>query len=90
MQAVERIKGEFMSDFIRVQGETCPAGYRHVTYVEALENARQLCFILKEWDIARLAHGASMDGSGYDCKIRPDDERRLGHSLCVRGESNLF
>ncbi|MFL9458366.1 hypothetical protein AB0758_46040 [Tolypothrix bouteillei VB521301_2] len=79
-----------MSDFIRVEGETCPAEYRHVTYVEALENARQLCSILKEWDIARLAHGASMDGCGYNCKIRPEDERPLGHSLCVREQSNMF
>jgi hypothetical protein len=57
MQAVRRIKGEFMSDFIRVQGETCPAGYRHVTYVNpnlfvvATELERSLddvnCFAMK-------------------------------------------
>jgi hypothetical protein len=46
-----------MSDFIRVQGETCPAGYRHVTYVNpnlfvvATELERSLddvnCFAMK-------------------------------------------
>ncbi len=73
-----------MSNFVRVEGENCPAGYRYVTYLDALENGRELCSILQEWDIARLGNGASMDGSGYGCKIRPDDERHLGNALCIK------
>ena len=66
-----------------IQGETPPAGYRLVTYNEALHHTKQLCSILHQWDIARLANGASMDGPGYGCKVRPDDSRTLGNAIVI-------
>lgn len=70
----------------KFQGETCPTGYSHVSLSEAADNNNRdkLCNILGEWDIARLANGASMDGKGYGCKVRSDDNRGVGHSLCKR------
>ncbi|BAY21533.1 hypothetical protein NIES2100_12880 [Calothrix sp. NIES-2100] len=69
---------------LRVSGETCPSGFTLVTYEEAIENRDILSRKLETWDIARIAGGGSMDGSGYDSKIRQQDERGLGHSLCKR------
>ncbi len=68
----------------KVSGETCPSGSTLVTYEEALVNKDLLSRELGIWDIARLANGGSMDGPGYDSKIRPKDERGLGHALCKR------
>jgi hypothetical protein len=73
-----------MTDFIRVEGEACPPGYRYATYIEVMENLSAACSTLQQWDIARLGNGASMDGSGYDCKVRSEDDRTLGNALCVR------
>ena len=61
---------------------SCSQGYINVGINEALRNRAQLCNILGQWDIARLADGGSMDGPGYDCKIRGKDTRQLGNSLC--------
>lgn len=73
-------------EYVESQGETCPTGYSHVSLSEAVDNnvRSKLCNILGEWDIARLANGASMDGKGYGCKVRSDDNRGLGNSLCKR------
>jgi len=68
----------------KVSGETCPSGSTLVAYEEALANKDLLSRKLGTWDIARLANGGSMDGPGYDSKIRPKDERGLGHALCKR------
>lgn len=74
----------FESQVLRVSGEMCPSGFTFVTYEEAIENRDILSRKLETWDIARIAGGGSMDGSGYDSKIRQQDERGLGHSLCKR------
>ncbi|MEH2334379.1 SAV_2336 N-terminal domain-related protein [Nostoc sp.] len=74
----------FEDQILRVSRETCPSGFTLVTYEEAIENRDILSRKLEAWDIARLAGGGSMDGSGYDSKIRQQDERGLGHSLCKR------
>ena len=66
----------------RVKGEKCPGP--HVTPAEARANATQLCAQLDQWEIVRLANGGSMDGPGYQCKVRDHDTRELGASLCRR------
>ena len=66
--------------FIEIKGEAPQAG-NLVSYNEALRHEKELCSILGQWDIARLANGASMDGRGYGCKIRPDDSRTLGNAI---------
>ena len=67
-----------------VQGDgRCPAGRTLLDYAQATANEQEVCKVLGEWYIARLAGGGSMDGPGYECKIRRADERSLGHSLCV-------
>lgn len=70
------------ADVKRVAGANCPAGYTHVTYQKATAQRAGYCNNLQAWDIARLANGGSMDGSGYQCKTRARDNRQLGHSLC--------
>lgn len=37
----------------------------------------------RTWDIARLANGASLSGSGYQCGVK-ETTRVLGHALCVK------
>ena len=70
---------------IKYSGETCPARYDHLTLSQATQHKTAICNeILASFDIARLANGGSMDGSGYDCKMRADDTRSLGDSLCIR------
>ena len=71
---------------IKVQGSSCPKGYRHASYKQVSKNPKAFCSKLAQWDIARLANGGSMDGAGYQCKYRPSDSRQLGHSLCVKGK----
>ena len=72
------------ADVRRIAGANCPAGYSHVTYQKATRNRAAYCNRLQAWDIARLANGGSMDGSGYQCKTRAKDTRQLGHSLCEK------
>ncbi|EAW39366.1 hypothetical protein [Lyngbya sp. PCC 8106] len=74
----------FRAAVVKVSGETCPSGSTLVAYKEALDNRAVLSQKLGTWDIARLANGGSMDGSGYNSKIRATDERTLGHALCKR------
>lgn len=62
--------------------ERCPAGAALLSLEEARAHARAICSALPDWHIVRLANGGSMDGPGYGCGIRDDDERGLGHSLC--------
>ncbi|MBL8916849.1 MAG: serine/threonine protein kinase [Archangium sp.] len=69
-------------DADRVAGKTCSRGF--VTVAEARAHAQRLCALLEQWDIARLAGGGSMDGPGYQCKVRERDPRDLGVSLCRR------
>lgn len=68
--------------FQEVSGETCPQGYIYVTVDEAVKNRSEICSTLTEWSIARLADGGSMDGPGYDCKVRGEDSRQLGNAVC--------
>jgi FtsP/CotA-like multicopper oxidase with cupredoxin domain len=69
-----------------VQGDrSCPTGRTLLDLAQATANQQEVCKALGEWYIARLAGGGSMDGPGYGCKIRPADERSLGHSLCAVG-----
>jgi hypothetical protein len=64
---------------------SCPSGYVLATAGDARMNQQAACQVLGTWYIARLAGGGSMDGPGYDCKIRDEDTRSLGNSLCRRG-----
>ncbi len=80
----ERAQRDFSIDLVTVsKGDGCKAG-RGVTFEEAKANAEALCGLIGKWSIVRLAGGGSMDGSGYQCKVRPSDERRTGESLCVK------
>lgn len=71
-------------DVLKVRGETCPTGFTLITPSEASENKELLSTKLGKWDIVRLEDGGSMDGSGYNSKIREKDERTLGHALCKK------
>lgn len=66
----------------KVGGEICPTGTVYVTVNEAVQYRNDLCNKLGQWDIVRLADGGSMDGPGYDCKVRGEDTRSLGNALC--------
>ncbi len=71
--------------FVASKGDgQCPAGFTLATPQEARANQQQACAALGEWYIARLAGGGSMDGPGYNCKIRDKDERGVGDSLCKK------
>lgn len=63
----------------------CPAGYKLATPQLARSKVQKACGVLGTWYIARLAGGGSMDGRGYQCKIRDKDTRGLGNSLCSKG-----
>lgn len=65
------------------EDNSCPNNYRLMTFPEAKANVKNICRNLSDWYIARLAGGGSMDGSAYNCKIRPVDERSLGNSVCI-------
>ena len=77
-------------DAIVAIGENCPSGSTAVTFAEAQANKDELCRTISRgaggsagtWFIARLAGGGSMDGPGYQCRMRPQDARSLGHALC--------
>lgn len=60
----------------------CPTNANLLTYDEAKADTQNVCAKLGLWYIARLAGGGSMDGPGYNCKIRRQDTRKLGNSLC--------
>ncbi len=79
LDSTKKVYGGFR--VFKASGELCPSGSRHLTYWEAFGG--RYCAYLSTWDIARLANNASMDGRGYGCKVRPDDNRSLGASLCV-------
>lgn len=68
----------------------CPGGYVLASASEARENKAEACGVLGTWYIARLAGGGSMDGAGYDCKIRDTDTRGLGNSLCRLGDASQY
>jgi len=73
-----------------VVGETCPAGTALATLEEAEALAAQGCGVLGWWFIARLALGGSISGPGYHCGTFADDDRTLGHAVCVRADFTLF
>ena len=78
-------------DFKVFQGDQqCPAGYTLATPQDARANQSATCNALDQWSIARLAGGGSMDGPGYQCKIRDDDKRSLRHSLCKKFSKESF
>ena len=62
---------------------TCEEGYTLATPQEVRAKP-QSCHALGIWYIARLASGGSIDGPGYNCKVRDKDDRKLGHSLCKK------
>lgn len=65
-----------------VAGQSCPSGTTVVTYQEALQNKTEYCAAVGQWNIVRLANGASMDGKGYGCGAKQSDTRGLGSILC--------
>lgn len=69
---------------------SCPNGYQLMTVREANNNKNQVCSMLGQWYITRLAGGGSMDGPGYKCGIRSHDNRGLGNSLCVRKKASHY
>lgn len=60
----------------------CPDNANLLSYYDAKADQSNICKKLGTWYIARLAGGGSMDGPGYNCKIRQQDTRKLGNSLC--------
>jgi hypothetical protein len=67
-------------------GDNCPSGWRHVTLDWVQKNQNEACQAkgMGTWHIARIANGGSQDGSGYKCKSRAKDKRKLGGSLCTK------
>jgi len=61
----------------------CPPGEAPMTLAQANAQRDSLCRSLGRWHIARLADGASMDGPGYQCQMRANDTRSLGHTICA-------
>lgn len=74
----------FAATVFEANNKTCPPGSTLVTYQEALDHRDELIPILGQYDIARLANGGSMDGWGYQSKIREVDKRQLGNALCKK------
>jgi hypothetical protein len=70
------------ADIIEASGESCPSGYHHLTYNEAINDRAETCAIIGTWDIARLAGGSSISGNGYNCGIIENDTRSLGDAVC--------
>lgn len=70
--------------YTKATGEACPSGQRNVELWEVKKDAKAACAALAEWDIARLANGASLSGSGYQCGVKESDTRKLGHALCAK------
>lgn len=70
-----------MMDARHYPGEVCPAGTVVVSYEEALRHRDSLCRKIGQWDVVYVG-GGSMDGAGYQCKVRPNETRRLGGILC--------
>ena len=70
--------------YTKATGETCPSGQRNVELWEVKKDAKAACAALAEWDIARLTNGASLSGNGYQCGVKENDTRKLGHALCVK------
>ncbi|GHG62197.1 hypothetical protein [Comamonas sp. JC664] len=69
--------------FTEVLGDTpCPPGTALLSPTEAEARQSEVCALLAPWDVARLAGGGAMDGSGYGCGIRYWDTRSLGNALC--------
>jgi hypothetical protein len=66
-----------------VVGEECPPGTALLSFAEASARRDEVCRQLGQWDVARLAGGGAMDGSGYGCGAREKDARPLGNALCV-------
>ena len=73
----------FALDVTIVSGQTCPSGSRLMTYQEALAEQNKVCNSLGQWYIGRLAENSSIDGPGYQCKIRQADARALTNAVCV-------
>ncbi|MEC4811719.1 MAG: hypothetical protein SAK29_00290 [Scytonema sp. PMC 1069.18] len=73
-----------VSDAQEVKGETCPSGQIYINLYDALQNRSELCSKMGQYDIARIGGGGSMDGPGYECKIRASDTRSLGNAWCKK------
>jgi hypothetical protein len=66
------------------QGAKCPSNMRLATVAEAVAFNKQACNALSaKYNIARLASGGSIGGSGYDCVVHGSDTEGKGHSLCL-------
>ncbi len=70
-----------MSDVRQYPGDSCPVGTVVVSYEEAMRHRDALCRAIGQWDIVYVG-GGSMDGAGYQCRIRPNETRRLKGILC--------
>lgn len=81
------VNADFADSVVRIDGENCPAGSRHITFEEAedQDHRQGICGLLDSWDIAKIGGGGSMRGSGYQCEVRQTESAQLvkGHSLCV-------
>jgi len=60
-----------------------------LTYSDARMHLEQTCDNMPYWGIARLDHGASLDGAGYGCGIRKNDGRSLGHEVCNTAKTHV-
>ncbi|MCA9527147.1 MAG: hypothetical protein KC549_12715 [Myxococcales bacterium] len=62
----------------------CPPGSAPLSPAIAAAFVPQICSMLGDWYIVRLADGAAIDGPGYGCNIRPREVNPLGQTLCAR------
>lgn len=70
-------------DVTIVSGQTCPSGSRLMTFQEAQTEQNKICHSMGQWFIGRLAGNGSIDGPGYNCQIRPSDDRALTNAVCT-------
>ena len=75
--------------YINTEGVTCRGNDRLASFAEAEQFHSTICALngLGQWDIVNLAGGGSFDGSGYQCRFRPEDNRGpFATAVCVHGE----
>ena len=69
--------------------QSCESGYHPLTIRDINEN-NNVCNMISEWSIVRLAGQASYKGSGYGCTTEAYDLGQLGEVLCkgLKEETN--
>jgi len=65
------------------EGESCPPGLEVVSQRIIAQDRQGICQLMGPWYIARIGQGGSLSGAGYQCGLKTQDVRSLGHSLCM-------